>query len=396
MKRSLSLLIIVVLFVCGIAPEKNTVIKNSNAFAINLFQQLVHEQENSNLLLSPYSISQALGMTYEGAKNDTRKQMQNVLGFPENNEAIGSLFSKVNDRLICNTDTVKLSISNGLWAQKDYVFLPKYFESVSKYYNAPLEYANFKTRGGRKGISKAINAWVKTSTNGNIEKLIKPSDLVSNTRLVLVNAIWFNAHWKKAFKKEDTRSAEFSNLDESKSSVQMMTRKGKFEYYEDEDNQTIKIPYKGDKLAMIIILPRREKSFLEFEKSLEGDYLDNIQKKMLTNSVQLSVPKFKAKSDLKLKPVLRKMGMSLAFSDTADFSGMTGDTDLKIDKVIHKSFIDVSEEGTEAAATTAVTMVRKTAIIREVPFNANHPFVYLITDINTGIILFVGRYVKGE
>ncbi len=396
MKIFLYLFAIAIIFICGVVPENKSIFEDTNSFSINLYKQLVIENVNNNLVLSPFSISQALGMTYEGARNETRTQMQNVLGFPENNEAIGPLFSKVNNRIICNTDTVSLNISNGLWAQKEYRFIPEYFELVSRYYNAPLEYANFKTRGGRKGVSKVINSWVKKSTNGKIEELLEPAYLVKNTRLVLVNAIWFNAQWKLAFKKDETKRVEFFNIDESKSSVQMMTQKGKFEYFENEDIQVIKLPYKGDKMAMTVILPKEKDSFLRIEKDLNSEFLSIIDKKMLSNEVQLSFPKFKEESDLKLKPVLRNMGMSLAFSDTADFSGMTGGTDLKIDKVIHKSFIEVSEEGTEAAAATAITMARKTAIVKDIYFTANHPFVYLITDIQTGVILFVGRYVKGE
>lgn len=375
---------------CTIVGQNTTDLVDENTtFAFNLYGKLTKKNPNKNILFSPFSISAAMAMTYAGARNNTEKQIEEVLQFSSQKE-LHANFSKLNTQLKNNTDSITLGIANGLWAQKGYTFIPEYFELIKTNYNTPLKNVNFKKKRCRKKAIKNINTWVEEKTDKQILQLIEPSDLTKETRLVLVNAINFYGEWMDSFKKEKTKMQIFKTL-ESEQKVEFMSQKNDYYYYNDDLISAIQIPYKGNKQSMIIILPLKDNGIIELEKTCDSYYLKNILSDMQKVSVELSIPKFTTESSAELKQTFEKMGMIDAFTKAADFTGMTEKNDLKIDKVIHKAKIEISEKGTKAAAATAVIIIRKTAYIPPTVFNANHPFIYLIRDNNTGTILFMGR-----
>ena len=396
MKKFLILISITVFSLCAIYPEENNFAKKGNKFALSLYHQLVKNFPDINIVFSPFSTRQAIAMAYYGSNTETQKQIQKTLGFTENKDIINARYKKLNNQLVETSDSVNFAIANGLWAHKQYKFLPNYFNQISSNFSAPIKLVNFvKSKSRNKAINE-INKWVSNKTNNNIPELLSTTDVSDLTRLIIANAVWFKADWLKAFDKEKTGKRNFNNLNGKTSVVEMMQQKSEFKLFENKNYQAIDLPYQGEQFSMLIFLPRETKNFLKLEKQLLQNTIEEVEKNMNKRKVHIQLPKFKTSADIELKNTLAEMGMPLAFSDSADFSGMTGNTDLKIDKIIHKAKIEVTELGAEASAATAVIMVRKSAIIREIQFNANRPFIYLIKDNNTGSYLFMGRYLKGE
>ena len=380
------------------ANNPQGVVEGNNKFAFQLFHQ-VQGSTTGNQFYSPFSISTALAMVYGGARNETALQMSQTLNFPLNDKFHGEykhLLGKLHDGA---DGKIKLNIANGLWAQKDFKFLDSYFNLVKQNYNSELKNVDFKDNAEREATRRDINSWVEKNTNDKIKNILSQSDLNAMTRLVLVNAIYFNADWTTPFKIESTKPREFSLVNGTKTIVSFMNQRGQFNYYEDSKIQAIEIPYKENKASMVIILPITTDGIKELGKSLDYKYYQEIIEALQSTDVGLSFPKFKMDLQLELSTTLSQMGMPLAFSpESADFSGMTGKRDLFISKVIHQAFVKVDEKGTEAAAATAVVMSMGSAPHHVEPkiFNADHPFVFLIKDNTTGSILFMGTIMKPE
>ena len=380
------------------ANNPQGVVEGNNKFAFQLFHQ-VQGSTTGNQFYSPFSISTALAMVYGGARNETALQMSQTLNFPLNDKFHGEykhLLGKLHDGA---DGKIKLNIANGLWAQKDFKFLDSYFNLVKQNYNSELKNVDFKDNAEREATRRDINSWVEKNTNDKIKNILSQGDLNAMTRLVLVNAIYFNADWTTPFKIESTKPREFSLVNGTKTIVSFMNQLGQFNYYEDSKIQAIEIPYKENKASMVIILPITTDGIKELGKSLDYKYYQEIIEALQSTDVGLSFPKFKMDLQLELSTTLSQMGMPLAFSpEGADFSGMTGKRDLFISKVIHQAFVKVDEIGTEAAAATAVAMSLGSAPHHVEPkiFNADHPFVFLIKDNTTGSILFMGTIMKPE
>ena len=380
------------------ANNPQGVVEGNNKFAFQLFHQ-VQGSTTGNQFYSPFSISTALAMVYGGARNETALQMSQTLNFPLNDKFHGEykhLLGKLHDGA---DGKIKLNIANGLWAQKDFKFLDSYFNLVKQNYNSELKNVDFKDNAEREATRRDINSWVEKNTNDKIKNILSQGDLNAMTRLVLVNAIYFNADWTTPFKIESTKPREFSLVNGTKTIVSFMNQLGQFNYYEDSKIQAIEIPYKENKASMVIILPITTDGIKELGKSLDYKYYQEIIEALQSTDVGLSFPKFKMDLQLELSTTLSQMGMPLAFSpEGADFSGMTGKRDLFISKVIHQAFVKVDEIGTEAAAATAVAMSLGSAphYVEPKIFNADHPFVFLIKDNTTGSILFMGTIMKPE
>jgi serpin B len=262
---------------------------------------------------------------------------------------------------------------------------------VEKYYNSALYPVDYK--GDREAIRQQINQWVLDNTNNLIEELIKPGVLTDDTRLVLVNAIYFLSQWKIAFDENATRNDGFLTAAGNTLMVPFMHMKDTIGWYQGENFQMIELQYAGGDFSMVIALPAERYELSNFLESLNAAvFADMIENKSM-EEVQVYLPSFKARSSFDLENILASMGMPQAFSNRADFSGMTLLDDLKIDKVIHQAYIDVNEEGTEAAASTAVVIIRKSAIVGEEPlvFRANRPFLYFIKENTNNSILFMGK-----
>jgi serpin B len=384
-----------------------TVVKGNNNFALELYAKLGDQQEG-NLFFSPHSISTALAMTYAGARGRTEVQMAEVLHFPaivskqpgakppsgltrdqkQFHSAFGTIVNALNDR--GKKGAYELTVANALWGQKGYEFLREFLELIETSYGGKLNEVNF--RSAVESVRQRINAWVEKKTKGKIKDLIAKGALSRMTRLVLTNAIYFKGDWTSQFQEEQTRDAPFTLLDGEKIDVPMMNQTGEFKYMETGNFQGLELSYVDGELSMIIFLPKKFDGLGDLEETLTSENLSKWMAKPRKQKVIVSIPKFKMATQFELTEVLKSMGMTNAFSANADFSGMNGRRDLFISAVIHKAYVDVNEEGTEAAAATAV-VVNVTAIRPEPTpvFRADHPFVFVIRDNQSGSILFIGR-----
>jgi serpin B len=376
------------------AGEMEELVTGNNAFALDLYGQL--RGGDGNLFFSPFSISTALAMTYGGARGETGAQMARVLRYGLDSKRLHPAFKTLMDGL--NAGKAKrgyeLSIANALWGQKGYGFLKAFLDLTRTHYGAGLREVDFI--GGTEAARKTINDWVEEETRGKIVELIQPGVLDSLCRLVLTNAIYFKGNWASRFKVERTKKAPFTLLTGRKVDVPTMHQTADFKYLQGEGFQALELPYVGKALSMVIFLPGEPNGLPDFEKSLTTKNLDGRLAKLRKRKVRVFLPKFKVTHRIRLARVLRSMGMRKAFSDDADFSGMNGKMDLRISAVVHKAFVEVNEEGTEAAAATAVVMKRKgIARPRPIPvFRADHPFLFLIRDTTSKSILFLGRVIQ--
>ena len=372
-------------------PIPANIVAGNNAFAIELYQKL--KSAEGNLFFSPFSISTALAMTYAGARANTEKQMSAAMHFDLDQKKFHGGFSELQSHLneYEKKGEVKLEVANSLWLQKDYVFLPAFLEETKKY-NAGLNYVNFISETEKARL--AINIWVEKKTNDKIQNLIVPGVLNAATRLVLANAIYFKGKWASPFDSSVTKDLPFYGPSNDSVKVPMMCKKGhEFGYMENSDNQCLEMPYAGNDLSMFVILPKKRNGVNELENAFTKDNLASWTKGIHTEKVLVFFPRFKTLKTFSLAQELSSMGMHDAFGGAADFSGMTGAKDLYISDVIHKAFVDVNEEGTEAAAATAVVMKRMGIMKVALPptFRADHPFIFLIRDNHSGAILFMGR-----
>jgi len=375
----------------SIANDSSPTVDASNQFAFELYNQ--YKDTNDNVFFSPYSISSALQMTYEGARGQTAEEMKSVFHFPKENQIRIGSFAKLYEQINPQNASYQLSTANALWAQKDYSFDQNYLKTVETYYHGKTTNLDFANQLEESRIT--INQWVSDRTAQKIPELFAPGSLDPLTRLVLTNAVYFRGKWATPFEKEATREKDFATLNGTKTKCQMMNKQKNYNYTETADYQVLELPYENSDLSMIAILPQDGK-MASVENSLTAQNFATIKNVLKTELVNVSLPKFKFDTSYNMNEALSTMGMPAAFNpETADFSGMTGKCDLYIGLVIHKAYIDVYEEGTEAAAATGVAMIRATATPMAQPqpkiFNADHPFIFAITHNNTGAILFIGK-----
>jgi serpin B len=379
--------------------EQASLVEGSSAFAFDLYQAL--KEEDGNLFYSPYSISLALAMTYAGARGETAEQMADTLHFLLDQNKLHPVFNWLDAELASRGEGAegkdgegfRLNIVNAIWGQEDYEFLSDFLDVLAENYGAGLRILDFMTETEKSRLT--INDWVSNQTEGRIEDLIPQGVIDALTRLVLTNAIYFNAAWAYPFDEDMTADGPFYLLDGGQVSVPMMKQTQSFGYAEGEGYQAIELPYDGDELSMVILLPEAGQ-FEAFEAGLQTQQVSDIISGLQPTEVALTMPQFEFESEFSLKDTLADMGMPIAFSpDDANFSGMTGTPDLYISEVIHKAFISVDEAGTEAAAATAVIMNRCSAPYEPpVEVTIDRPFIFLIRDIETGTILFAGRVVN--
>jgi serpin B len=389
--------------------DTEVIVEGANKFAFELYAQL-RAKEEGNLFFSPYSISTALAMTCAGARGQTEAQMARVLNFPtvpsdDPNEGLSKSTEQIWDRMRVHSafgEIIKdlnargekgdyqLAIANALWGQKGYGFLIEFLELIKNNYGGQFNEVDFKQ--ATEAARQTINTWVEKQTNGKIKDLISRGVLSNLTRLVLTNAIYFKGNWASQFEEDKTKEAPFTLINGEKIDVAMMNQTGQFKYMETETFQALELPYVDEQLSMIILLPKEIDGLVGLEEMLTGQNLSDWLAQLSKRKVIVSIPKFKMTCQFRLAQVLKSMGMMDAFSlPPADFSGMNGKRDLFVSAVIHKAYVEVNEEGTEAAAATAV-VVGITAVRPEAPvFRADHPFLFLIRDNYSGSILFIGR-----
>jgi serpin B len=372
----------------AIDADARTLVEGNTAFALDLYQQL--RQEEGNLFFSPYSISTALAMTYGGARGKTEAEMALVLYFDLGQGKLHPAFAALETHFaqIQEKGDIAIYVANSLWPQIGYDFLQAFLDLCSRYYGVAITAVNYA--GDPQRARQQINAWVEEKTRDKIKELLKPHHVTPLTTLALVNAIYFKGNWSNSFDKAETRDNIFCLNAQDTVKVSMMEQKARFGYAVTDTLQVLEMPYVGGDLSMIVLLPQEKTGLPDLEDSLSVDAIGEWTRQLRQMKVRVFLPRFKLTGEFDLSKTLKAMGMIAAFGD-ADFSGMTGQRDLFISEVVHKAFVDVNEEGTEAAAATAVVMSRG---VEAAPlFYADHPFIFLIRENSTGSLLFLGRVV---
>ncbi|MDD5127100.1 MAG: serpin family protein [Dehalococcoidales bacterium] len=377
--------------------ELDKLVEGNNAFAWDLYQGL--RANGGNLFYSPYSISEALAMTYAGARGMTAQGMSNALKYLLAQERLHPAFNSLDLQFKQRGQGAKgkdgegfrLNVVNAIWGQRDYKFLDQYLDVLAQNYGAGLRLLDFVKNPEDSRVT--INNWVSDQTEQKIKDLIPQGAINTLTRLVLTNAIYFNAAWQHPFNEDATADGLFNLLNGSTVTVPLMKQTQSFSYFETDGYQAVELPYDGRELSMVILLPRAGQ-FDAFEQSLSGAEVNEITGKLERRQVVLTMPKFEYESSFGLKKALSDLGMGEAFTEQADFSGMNGKRDLLIQDVIHKAYIGVDEEGTEAAAATAVIVGTTSMPLQPVEVKIDRPFIYFIRDIATGSTVFVGRVLN--
>ena len=364
----------------------------NNRFALDLYRELAGEGDN--VFFSPWSLSSALAMTYEGARGNTSDEMRSVLYFSENDSLRRESFSALDRKINANDSGYTLSTANALWVDGSFSLLDEYETLVHDTYQARANNLDF--RAAPEEARQTINHWVEQKTVGKIVDLIPAGHVDSLTRLVLTNAIYFNGTWMKTFDPSQTRDEDFFTEDGRAVKVPMMRQddgEAQFYYLETGGLQVLEMPYAGGRLSMMILLPH-DQDIASLERSLSSEEISQWIDSLEERRVDVYVPRFKLKANYFLPEILADLGMPTAFSEMADFTGISPDRPLFISQVIHQAYVDVNEQGTEAAAATAVEVSESAAGSEEpeIPvFRADHPFLFLIVDDETGCILFLGR-----
>jgi serpin B len=370
----------------------------ANQFAFDIYQKLASDP--GNIIFSPYSIDTALGMLDVGARGDTHTELAAAMHQPQLDPAafqaaMGQLIQQFQaSKAAGSAAPVKgyeLHVADALWGQKGVTWLPAYLDAMKTNFAAGLESLDFSNEPVAR---KTINDWVSAQTADRIKDLIPSGAIKDNTRMVLTNAVYFKADWQTKFKSSKTHDGDF-HADGKTAVIQapLMNQTANFDYMDNDQLQAVRMPYVGDDVAMIVLLPKSTGGLPAVEKALDAKLLDGVTAAFKSQQVNITLPKFKANQTLPLNGTLAALGIKKAFTNQADFSGMTGSRDLYLSSAIHKAFIAVDEDGTEAAAATGL-MVAGMAMRVPPPaieFKADHPFLLLLTDTKTGVVLFIGR-----
>ena len=361
-----------------------------NAFTTASYQQLMGGE--ANLILSPFNIATALSMALAGARGQTAEEIQSVLRLhydPSYDSALGALLADL--AKAGNTGDNQLHTANGLWVQKGFAIQPAFENTLANNYRAPLTPLDFLANA--EAARSRINRWTEEQTQQKIKDLLPPGSLDAQTRLVLTSAIYFYGKWQDPFVTTRTQPAPFTLPAGATVEAGFMNQTAHFGYAETPSAQILEMRYAGEEIAFDVLLPKTPTGLPGLEKSLTPENLTGWLGALTTRNVQVSLPKFRVESEFSLRKELSSMGMPTAFTNKADFSGIDPKRGLAISAVVHKAFVDVSEQGTEAAAATGITM-RTTAMRmpeQAVVFRADHPFLFVIRDTRAGVVLFIGR-----
>ncbi len=374
-------------------------VAGNTEFALKVLP-LFDTQGDSNLLYSPYSITQALAMAAAGAKADTLSGMEKALAFKLEQSRLLPALNKLDLQLAGKTAAAgntsanlpALNIANSLWAQKGYSLQSTYLDAIGVNFGASINQLDFMKAAEPSRL--AINDWVANQTQQKIKDLLPSGSVSSGTRLVLTNAIWFKSDWASPFMANNTRQQNFFDKKGNATKAPFMYQEANFSYAQGNGYQAVELPYAGNKLTMLLVMPDTGK-FDGFLQNLTAPGLNDISNALKNQRVAFAMPKYNFSATPELGTVLRNLGMSNAFdAGQADFSGMTGNRDFSISGIVHKAFITVDEKGTEAAAATGV-IVGTTAIqVPTVTLTLDHPFLFMIRDRETGLILFMGKLMN--
>jgi len=369
----------------------------NNELALQLHKRL-SAGSSENVFFSPLSLSTAFGMLFYGAKGDTAKELRTALGYEKADlpsELVHSSFNRFLTDALPASDTdhpeYTLNLANAVLVDKYLELIPTYKTEVQNLYKASVQDVDFVKNGAN--IVNEINEWVKVKTNGKIDSLL--DELSSSTVMVLLNAVYFKGTWKTQFQPEKTVPQKFYNggLESGAKKVPLMHIKAKFPYTAVYDLQALELPYKGENISMLVLLPDQRDGLTNLENNLTPEKLSTIRKQLYKEKVIVSLPKFKIQYSREMSPDFKALGAKTIFSaGSADFSGMTTQKNVFVSQILHKAVVEVNEEGSEAAAVTGIISNRMRPILDFTPeFTADHPFLFTIVDKRNDMILFVGR-----
>ncbi|MDP8995213.1 MAG: serpin family protein [Pseudomonadota bacterium] len=370
--------------------ERAALARATLAFGLDLYRRLGERERN--LFLSPVSVAAAFGLVQPGARGETAEEIARTMRWPLAGERLHAALGDLLRDLALDEEGRRLVIADALWVQQGYRLQPDYVAALGTHYGARASAVDFARRPAEAGAE--ISAWAQRSTNGRIRNLVGPRDLTPDTRLVLTNAVWFKADWLIAFSPNATHDRAFRVAGGAPVTTRFMRQRTSFRYLEGPGFQAAELPYRGEETAMILFLPRDPQGLPALERALTAERLAGWVDALRGSErryLDLILPKLRMETRYDLPPTLAAMGMRLAFSRNADFTGITEVERLKLDRAIHQTFLLVDEQGTEAAAATAISVVPVSARPEPVPFHADRPFLFLIRDNRSGAILFIGR-----
>ncbi|MCG8410411.1 MAG: serpin family protein [Bacteroidales bacterium] len=382
--------VILIMMICLLANKSfsQDIIKSINKTSFVLAKKL--NLEKDNLIFSPTSISSAIALTYIGAKENTFKEIAKALNFDTDLKSFNQSYSIFSEKNFYKQKQLSIVNANSIWYQTNMPIELIYKNQITKYYNSEIHTTNFSANPNKS--ANVINKWVSENTNHKIKELLKSQDIDNSTRLVLVNALYFRCAWEKQFNEKSNVIDDFYTGEYSKEQVTYMNASINSWYYENSYSKIIEIPYANHQISMIIIIPKslKKKIRKELLNNLDYNLYNEFLEKKERYIANIYIPKFKTETELNLKPLLKKIGINDAFTSSANFSGISSNNNLYIDKVLHKATIDVNEKGTEATAATAVVM-RKTAIrAKLIDIKIDKPFIFIIKNNKTNLIYFIG------
>lgn len=378
-------------FMNSVSEETKEAVQGNNRFSLELFSNIV-KKEKGNVFFSPFSISSAFAMVYEGASGKTADEIRSAFHFQEESSKRRESWKNLLNKIKRKSKNYELFTANALWIHKDFKVLPAYSSTIEKYYGG--EVSNLDFIGATERSRQTINKWVEEKTNRKIMNLFSPGSLNQLTRLVLTNAIYFKGEWLKQFDKEETKEENFWISKEKVVKVPMMKITGqnaRFNYAETENLQILEMDYKGREFSMIVLLPKKDLQFLKSSLT-EKNFRDWIEK-LKEERVDVYFPKFKFNKKYTPNEILQEMGVKCAFiPGKADFSKIDGTKGLYIQITIHQAFVEVNEEGAEAGGATGIGIGITAVPVKKV-FRADHPFIFIIQEKESGNILFIGKVI---
>ncbi|KAM4772102.1 neuroserpin [Rhinophrynus dorsalis] len=394
---SLLLLIVAQMAVLSTSVHDDTVTE----FSVKVYHELRATKIDENIFFSPLSIAIAVGMVELGARGSSLKEIRHALGYDKlkNGEEF-SLLKDLSNMLTAQERHYVLSIANSLYLQNGFHISDKFIQLMKRYFKAEVENVDFSQGSA---VANHINVWVENHTNNRIRDLFSSDDFTELTKLVLVNAIYFKGNWKSQFRPENTRTFPFTKDDDGEVQIPMMYQKGDFYYGEFTDGsneaggvyQVLEMPYEGDEMSLMIILSRQEVPLATLEPLVKASLIQEWAVSVKKQKVELYLPRFKVEESVNLKGLLQRLGITEIFSRKADLSAISDNKDLFVDKAVHKAFLEINEEGSEAAAASGMIANSRMAVLYPQVI-VDHPFFFLIRNRKTSSVLFMGRVMHPE
>ncbi|PLX15529.1 MAG: hypothetical protein C0597_08825 [Marinilabiliales bacterium] len=378
---------ILIFFLLHYSLYSQGIIESNNKIAFKVYKQL--NQTEQNIVFSPFSISSAVAMTYIGARNSTFNEISNTFYFNKNIKEFSESYKNYFGFKINPKSAVQFYNANSLWIQQGLILESDFIRLNKEYFSASLNFVDFTADPDNSRI--LINSWVEKNTNNKISDLLKPSSIDEATQLILVNALYFNGTWKSKFIKEKNTKADFQVAKRYFVQTEYMNRSINTWYFENKYFQIVDLPYENDEYALMIILPKSYRKLKKVEKTLSNEFYNSYISNKEKRRVNLSLPKFQIDSEFDLNKTLFDLGIKEAFTGAANFSGISEEEKLYISKVVQKATISIDEEGTEAAAATAISMRKTSVLLKNADLKINRPFIYIIRNTYNNCIYFIGK-----